>query len=175
MSVAIGLTLLALGIVVWLLDDRLWLLGAGAGALLVSGLASLLQLDGMVALIAIIGLALLLGIFGFMGKTFVGLLILIIGCVAGSGVTIGLLDILGLDSGLLVWALVGSLIGVGLFARSLTWASIIFAALVGSLLIVRGTIVGFMPNLAGVTGGLLVVGLAVAGIFYHARQNAARQ
>jgi len=178
MTLFTGLLLLALGIVVWLFGNRLWLLGAGAGALLGIGLARLLGMDVTLSFITVAGLAILLGVLGFMGKAFANIIALVVGFVAGGGITIGVLDVLGVSLGFLTWilALIGGLIGAGLFARFLDWGLILFAALVGSLLIVRGAIEGLTNlNLTGALGTVLVVGLTAVGIFYHARQRAPKK
>ncbi len=177
MTLFTGLLLLALGIVVWLFGNRLWLLGAGAGALLGIGLARLLGMDVTLSFITVAGLAILLGVLGFFGKAFAGIIALVVGFVAGGGITIGVLDVLGLNLGFLAWilALVGGLVGAGLFARFLDWGLILFAALVGSLLIVRGAMAGFFPQLVGALGSILVVVLTAVGIFYHARQRAVKK
>jgi hypothetical protein len=82
-------------------------------------------------------------------------------------------DILGLDLGVLAWilALAGGLVGAVLFWRFLDWALIIFASLLGSMLIVRGAL-SLFPSLTGALGTLIVVVLTAAGIFYHYRKNA---
>ncbi|HTP10318.1 MAG TPA: hypothetical protein VMP08_18825, partial [Anaerolineae bacterium] len=64
-----GLILLVLGIFVWLFGNRMWLLGAGAGALLGYGLLRLFPsiTDGTLGLLIVIGMAILFGVLGFIG------------------------------------------------------------------------------------------------------------
>ncbi len=175
MLVATGLTLLVLGVFVWLYGDRLWLLGAGAGALLGIGLLNHLPrlADGTMGFVLIAGLAILLGVLGLLGKAFGGLIVMIIGFVAGGGLTIGLLDTLGENMGFLTWllALVGAVLGAALCVRFFDWSLIILASLVGSMLLVRGVMVAFLPMLAGTLGGLIVLALTVLGILYHYRRR----
>ena len=173
MTLFTGLLLLALGVVVWLFGNRMWLLGAGAGALLGIGLVNLLNISGAtLILIIVVGLAILLGVLGFIGKGFAAILAMIIGFIAGGAVTLGFLDIFGASTGFLAWilALIGGVIGAVIFRRFLNWALIIFASLLGSMLIVRGVMAGIFPQLVGAFGTLLVVVLTAAGIFYHYRQ-----
>ena len=173
MTLFTGLLLLALGVVVWLFGNRMWLLGAGAGALLGIGLVNLLHINGdALVLIIVAGLAILLGVLGFIGKAFAKILAMIIGFIAGGAVVLGALDLFSVDSTFLAWilALVGGVVGALLFARFLNWALIIFASLLGSMLIVRGVIAAIFPQLVGVFGTLIIVVLTALGIFYHYRQ-----
>jgi hypothetical protein len=175
MLVATGLALLVLGVFVWLYGDRFWLLGAGAGALLGIGLLTHLPrlADGLTGFVLVAGLALLLGILGLLGKAFGGLIVLIIGFVAGGGLTLGLMDTLGADMGFLTWllALTGAVLGAALCVRFYDWSLIILASWVGSALIVRGIMVALLPSLAGPMGGLIVLALTVLGILYHYRRH----
>ena len=50
------------------------------------------------------------------------------------------------------------------------WGLIIFASLLGSLLIVR-PLVEWFPSVAGTLGTLLILALTVGGIFYHYRKS----
>ena len=175
MTLWTGLILLALGVFVWLFGNRMWLLGAGAGALLGMGLIRLLSIDpsGALALIMVAGLAILFGVLGFIGKAFAGLLAMIIGFIAGGGITLAVLEVLGMNAGLIAWilALIGGVVGALIFARFLNWALIIFASLLGSTLIVRGVMAALMPQLVGALGGVIILVLTGAGIFYHYRKN----
>ena len=67
-----GLTLLVLGVIVWLFGDRLWLMAAGAGALLGIGLLRFFpgMADGFTGFLVVVGLAVALGVLGFIGKAF---------------------------------------------------------------------------------------------------------
>jgi len=169
-----GLILLALGVLVWLFGNRMWLLGAGAGALLGYGLLRLFpgMADGTLGLLIVIGMAILFGVLGFIGKAFAKIIAMVIGFVVGGGLALGFLDMLG-SLGFIDWilALVAAVIVALIFARFLDWGLIIFAALLGSMLIVRGVMVAFPTLLAGTIGTLVVVVLTAVGIFYHYRQN----
>ena len=68
-------------------------------------------------------------------------------------------------------ALVGGLIGAVLFNRFIDWGLIIFASLLGSMLLVNGAMQALLPSLSGTYGSLVIVVLTVLGIFYHARQR----
>jgi hypothetical protein len=173
MTLFTGLLLLALGVVVWLFGNRMWLLGAGAGALLGIGLVNLLNIsgDGLI-LIIVVGLAIALGVLGFIGKGFAAILAMIIGFIAGGAVTLAFLDLFSASGGFMAWilALIGGVVGALIFARFLDWALIIFASLLGSMLIVRGVMASIFPQIVGVFGTLIVVVLTGLGIFYHYRQ-----
>jgi hypothetical protein len=170
-----GLTLLVLGVVVWLYGNRLWLLGAGAGALLGIGLLRLFpgMADGVGGFLLVVGLAIAVGVLGFLGKAFSKMIALIVGFIAGGGIALGLIDSLGLSLGFWNWilALIAGGIGALLFARFLDWGLIIFAALVGSALIVRG-VGGLLPSLTGALGGVAILALTALGIYYHYRKQA---
>ncbi len=175
MLLATGLILLALGVLVWLFGNRMWLLGAGAGALLGYGLLRLFPgtADGTVGLLIVIGMMVLFGVLGFIGKAFAKIIAMIIGFVIGGGLALGIIDMLGLNLGILDWllALVVAVVVALIFARFLDWGLIIFAALVGSMLVVRGATVAFPTLLTGTLGTLIVIVLTAVGIFYHYRQN----
>ena len=169
-----GLILLVLGVFVWLFGNRMWLLGAGAGALLAFGLLGLFpgMATGTLGLLIVIGAAILFGVLGFIGKAFAKIIAWIIGFVIGGGVAFGFLDMLGI-SGFLAWilALVAAVVVALIFGRFLNWALIIFAALLGSMLIVRGFLIAFSQTQISTIGTLAVVVLTAVGIFYHYRQN----
>src|SRR5512143_3410509 len=96
-----GLILLALGVCVWLFGNRMWLLGAGAGALLGAGLLRLFPgaATGTVGVLIVIGMAILFGVLGFIGKAFAKIIAMIIGFVIGGGLALGFLDMLGMNLG----------------------------------------------------------------------------
>jgi hypothetical protein len=178
MALWTGLILLALGVAVWLFGDRrrrLWLLGAGAGALLGAGLLRLLPglADGVLGLLVVIGLAGVVGVLGLLGTAFTRIIILAIGFFIGGGLTLGILDALALSAGLFDWilALIGGVVAALVFVRFMPWAFIIFASLVGSMLIVRGATLALLPSLVGPLGTVLVVILTGLGIFYHYRRR----
>ncbi len=168
-----GVTLLALGIAVWLFGNRMWLLGAGAGALLGFALLRLFpgMADGWLGLVIVGGLAILLGVLAFFGKAFAGIIAMVIGFIAGDAIVLSILDTLALDLGLMGWilGLIGGVVGAILFRKFLNWGLIIFASLLGSLLIVRPLVMWF-PSMAGTLGTLLIVALTAGGIFYHFRK-----
>ncbi len=170
-----GLTLLVLGIVVWLFGNRMWLLGAGAGALLGIGLVRLFPSisSGWLGFLIVVGLAILLGVLGFIGKAFASIIAMVIGFIAGGAVVMGFLDVFSASLSLWTWilALVGGLIGAALFARFMDWGLIIFASLLGSMLVVRGAMAALLPSLAGTLGTVIILVLTGLGIFYHARQR----
>ena len=174
MSLWTGVILFALGIFVWLFGNRMWLLGAGAGALLGFGLLGLFPsiASGTLGLLIVIGLAILFGVLGFIGKAFAKIIAWIIGFVIGGGVALGFLSMLGVV-GFIDWilALIAAVVVALIFGRFLNWALIIFAALLGSMLIVRGALAAFPSLLDGTLGSLIVVALTAVGIYYHYRQN----
>ena len=169
-----GLILLGLGVLVWLFGNRMWLLGAGAGAVLGAGLLNLFNVaaGSTLGLLIVIGLAILFGVLGFIGKAFAKIIAMIIGFVIGGGLALGFLDMLG-SLGFIDWilALVAAVVVALIFARFLDWALIIFGALLGSMLIVRGFLLAFSQTQVSTIGSLLVVVLTAAGIFYHYRQS----
>ena len=174
LSLWTGLILLVLGVFVWLFGNRMWLLGAGAGALLAFGLLGLFpgMAAGTLGLLIVIGAAILFGVLGFIGKAFAKIIAWIIGFVVGGGVALGFLDMLGM-SGFVAWivALIAAAVVALIFGRFLNWALIIFAALLGSMLIVRGFLIAFSQTQVSTIGSLGVIVLAAVGIFYHYRQN----
>jgi hypothetical protein len=167
--------LLVLGIIVWLFGNRMWLLAAGAGALLGVALLRLLPglANGMLGFLLVVGLAIALGVLGFLGKAFTKMIALITGFIAGGAIALGLIDTLGLSLGFWDWilALIGAGIGALLFSRFLDWGLILFASLVGSVLIVRGALT-LLPSLSGALGGVAILALAALGIYYHYRKQA---
>lgn len=169
-----GLILLVLGVFVWLMGNRMWLLGAGAGALLAFGLLGIFpgMATGTLGLLIVIGMAVLFGVLGFIGKAFAKIIAWVIGFVIGGGIAFGFLDMLGM-SGFIAWilALIAAVVVALIFGRFLNWGLIIFAALLGSMLIVRGFVIAFSTNQVSTIGSLGVVALTAVGIFYHYRKN----
>jgi hypothetical protein len=170
-----GLTLLVLGIIVWLFGNRMWLLGAGAGALLGIALVRVFPslASGWGGFIIVVGLAILFGVLGFIGKAFASIIAMVIGFIAGGAVVMSFLDIFSASLSLWTWilALIGGLIGAGLFARFMDWGLIIFASLLGSMLVVRGAMAAWLPSLTGTIGTVIILALTGLGIYYHARQR----
>jgi hypothetical protein len=170
-----AIVLIALGIAVWLRGDRFWLLAAGVGALLGAGLEIRIpSLAGsFVGWLIVVGLATLLGVLGFIFRRFDRIAALVVGFIAGGAIGLGFLDALGADFGLWDWvfALVVA-VGAGLLLmRYREWGFIALGSLVGSLLIVRGLILWFLPGLVGPAGALVVLALTGLGVYYNYRQR----
>ncbi len=170
-----GLLLVLLGVAVLLRGDRLWLLAAGAGALLGAGLE--LRLPGLansfVGWLTIAGLAALLGVGGFLFRRFDRIVAFVIGFIAGGGLALGLLDALAIDLGFGDWilALIVAVVVAFLFMRYRAWGMIVLAGLVGALLVVRGLTLWILPALAGPIGTLLALALAALGIYINYRRR----
>jgi len=162
--------IIALGIFILAVGNRLTILGAGVGALLGIGILRLLpgNQDSLWWWILPVGLAVLFMIGAIIFKGFVSLVTLAIGAVAGGAIVLAALDLLGLNFGLIDWilALVGAVIGVILIQRYKEWAFIALAALVGALLTVRGLQM-FVPLVQGFFGTLLTFVLAGISFAYH--------
>ena len=108
MLLVTGLILLGLGIAVWLYGNRMWLLGAGAGALLGMALLNLIPVlaTGGLDLLIVGGLAILFGVLGFVGKAFAKLIAMVIGFIAGGAIVLGFLGLFGVTTvGFWVWIL----------------------------------------------------------------------
>lgn len=175
MTIETGLVLLVLGIAVLLFGNRLWMLGAGAGALLGYALTEFFPelFGGTLQLVAIAGLAVALAVLALFGKAFLSLIAMGVGFVVGGGLTLSVLGAFGMTTSWLVWvaAVVVGVIVAGLFGRFLDWSLVIFASLLGALLIARGA-ASFFPDLVteAVSTGIIVV-LTGLGIFYHYRRG----
>jgi hypothetical protein len=161
--IVLGLMLLGFG-------KRMWLFGAGVGA--VVGLAILGFLpgaqDNWFGLIVVLGLAILFAIGSGIAKGLIGLITLALGALAGGAIVLLLLDMFGLDWGLVNWllALVGAVIGAGILSRFKDWAIIILAAIVGALLCVEGLQL-LIPSLNGFIASLITVILVVVSVVYQ--------
>jgi hypothetical protein len=170
-----GLTLLILGVIVWFFGNRLWLMGAGAGALLGVVLLNWFPFlaEGFLGFLVVAGLAVALGVLAFIGKAFTKIIALVIGFVAGGAIVMAFLETLGVSMGAIDWfmALIGGAVGAFLFARFFDWALIILASLLGSVLVVRGAMASVLPALEGPVGGVLVLVLTGLGIWYHYRRH----
>jgi hypothetical protein len=175
MLLVTGLMLFVLGIVVWLYGNRMWLLGAGAGALLGFGLGNLLNISptGWLGFIIVVGMAILFGVLGFIGKAFSKIIAMVIGFIAGGGLVIAFMNLLGMSVNIWSWilAVVGGGIGAVLLARFIDWGLIIFASLIGSMLMVRGVAQAFQSSMVGSLQSVLVLVMTGVGIFYHARRH----
>lgn len=162
--------LIALGVVVLAFGSRLAVLGAAVGAILGVALLRLLPGDQGIwlTLLIPIGLAVLFFLGAGLAKGVVGLLTLVLGVVAGAAVTLSVLDLFNLSSGLLDWVLVvaGGCVGAVLVNSFKEWAVIILAGLVGATLTMRGISV-LLPGLDGLLASSLALLLAAAGIAYQ--------
>jgi len=98
---------------------------------------------------------------------------MVIGFIAGGAVVIAFLGLFGVGSTFWMWiaAIVGGLVGAGLFSRFLDLGLIIMASLLGSMLVVRGALTAFNLSLLGTYSTLIVVVLTVVGIIYHNRRK----
>jgi hypothetical protein len=170
----VALTMLALGVFVWLFGNRMWLLGAGAGALLGFALLNWVPSlnTGWLGFFIVAGLAVLFGVLGFIGKAFTKLIAMVVGFIGAGALAVAFMGMLNLDLGLFTWlvALVAGLVGAMVLSRFINWGLIIFASLFGSMLVVRGAM-PFLSFLTGTIGSIVVVVLTILGIFYHARKN----
>jgi len=93
---------------------------------------------------------------------------LALGALAGGAIVLLLLDMFGLDWGLVNWllALVGAVIGAGILSRFKDWAIIILAAIVGALLCVEGLQL-LIPSLNDFIASLITVVLVVVSVVYQ--------
>jgi len=165
-----AILIIALGIFILVVGNRLTILGAGVGALLGIGLLRLIpgNQDSLWWCILPVGLAVLFMIGAVIFKGFISLITLAIGAVAGGAIVLAVLDLLGINLGLVDWilALVGAVIGVILIQRYKKWAFIALAALVGALLTVRGLQM-LVPLMQGLFGTLITLVLAGVSFAYH--------
>jgi hypothetical protein len=170
-----GLVLLVLGLVVWFYGNRMWLLGAGAGALLGFGLLNLLNISSTswLGFFIVAGMAILFGVLGFIGKAFTKIIAMVIGFIAGGGLVIAFMNLLGMSVSFWSWilALLGGAIGAILLSRFIDWGLIIFASLIGSMLMVRGLAATFQSTMVGTLQSVLALVMTGLGIFYHARKR----
>jgi len=168
--VVFALIVIVLGLMLLGFGKRMWLFGAGVGA--VVGLALLRFLpgaqDGWLGFLVVFGLAILFAVGSGIAKGFIGLITLALGALAGGAIVLLVLDLFGLDWGLVNWllALVGAVIGAGVMSKFKDWAIIILAAVVGALLCTRGLQL-LIPSLDGVIVSLITVVLAGASILYQ--------
>jgi hypothetical protein len=174
MTPGIAIVVIVLGLVVLLFGRRVWLLAAGAGALLGIGFLQFLPdiQDGIWAVLLVFGLALAGGILGFVVKGLSHLVVMILGFIAGGGLVLAGLGALGLDLGLMAFAIaaLGGLIAAVLANRFFDWAVLVLAGLVGAALTMRGLQL-LVPSLVGWIALLIGVALAVLGIWFQARRK----
>jgi hypothetical protein len=168
--VVFALIIIVLGLMLLGFGKRMWIFGAGVGA--VVGLALLRFLpgaqDGWLGFLVVFGLAILFAVGSGIAKGFIGLITLALGALAGGAIVLVVLDLFGLDWGLVNWllALVGAVIGAGVMSRFKDWAIIILAALVGALLCTHGLQL-LIPSLDGLIASLITVILVGASVAYQ--------
>jgi hypothetical protein len=169
MTVA-AIVVIVLGLVLLGFGKRMWLFGAGVGA--VVGLALLNFLPGVqggwFGFLLVFGLAILFAVGSGIAKGFIGLITLAFGALAGGAIVLMLLNLFRLDLGLVGWllALVGAVIGAAVMSRFKDWAIIILAAIVGALICTSGLQM-LIPSLDGVIASLITVVLAVVSVVYQ--------
>jgi hypothetical protein len=127
---------------------------------------------GWAGFFIVVGCAVALGVLGFIGKAFTKIIAMVIGFIAGGAVVFSFIGLLSSTVSFWTWiaALVGGLIGAVLFNRFVDWGLIIFASLLGSMLLVNGAMKALLPSLNGTYGSVIIVVLTVLGILYHARK-----
>ncbi len=164
-----------LGAVVLFLGNRLAVLGAAVGALLGIGLLYLLPSgeSNFWLQFAFVGLLAVLGfIFAGVAKGIIGIVISVIGAVAGFAIVLSFFGLFMDSYSWWVWllAVVGAFAGWMLIRRfrkgDKDWGMIILAALVGSLLLTRGLTAWFPSILQGFLGTLLFLVLAGGDIAF---------
>lgn len=169
----IALFLMIAGALVLLWGRRTFLLTAGIGALFGVGFFNFLpgQQDGILALLVVFGLSIAGGITGFFIKSLGKLVGMGIGFLAGGAITLGMLDILGVNMGItqFLLALVGAVIGLVLVNRFFDWAILLLAAMIGALLVTNGLEL-FTGLFSGVIGTLIWIALTVVGFINLSRK-----
>ena len=165
-----SILLIAIGIAVLVVGKRLAVLGAAVGALL--GVALLRWIPGSSGPLIAFGVPIGLAVLGFFAAGFakgiVNIVLIVLGALAGVAITLAVLDLFGINTGLFDWllALVGGVIGIVVVMRFKDWALIVLAGLIGGLLVTCG-LADWLPFLAGAAGTLLVLVLAGASIAYQ--------
>jgi len=167
--------LIVLGIALLFFGKRLWLLGAGIGALLGVGLVRLIPGlgSGWLGVLIILGLAVTVGVLAIIFKASTHLIAYGLGFLAGGAITIAIVDMFSLSSG--VWSFLlavgGGLIGAVLANRFFDWVILIFAGLIGALLVMRGLDLLVSGGLSDTLTSLGVLVLAGLSIFYQWRKK----
>ena len=166
----ISIVFILLGLFVLAYGKRLAILGAGVGALL--GIAIVRILPGEPGIwlwfLVPVGLAILFAFGGGIAKGLISIVTLALGALAGGAIVLALLDMFGLDWGVVNWllALVGAVIGASVLSRFKDWGVIFLAALVGSLLATRGLQLLF-PSINEAIASLIGLVLLGFGIVYQ--------
>jgi hypothetical protein len=166
-----AIVIILLGLMVLGFGNRLVLFGAGVGALLGVGILRILPgaQESWLWLILPVGLAILFALGSGIAKGLITLISLALGALAGGAIVLAVLDLFGIDLGVVNWilALVGAVIGAGIMNRFKDWGIPILAALVGSLLCVRGLQILF-PSVQGWLASLIGLVLFGGALAYHA-------
>ena len=174
----LALLLIGAGVAVLLFGTRLFVLGAGVGALLGVGLLRLLPgAQGVfISLLVPVGLAIVCAMGTAFIRVVVDMLMLALGALAGAAIALALLDLFGISFGVLDWLfiLAFAIVGLIIAGRFKGWAIIVIAAVVGALLTMRGLQM-LLPSLQGSIATLLALILAGGGIAYHGGWLARRQ
>jgi hypothetical protein len=165
---------IAVGVAVLALGKRLAVMGAAVGLLLGVGLLALFP--GISGPWITFGIPIALALVGFFGAAFakglIDIVILVLGALAGAAIVLGVLDLFGVDAGLMRWllAVVGGVIGLVVIRRARRggkdWGILILAGLVGALLVTRG-LTQLLPSLQGAIGTLIVIVLAGLSIVFQ--------
>ncbi len=168
---AFAIAIIIFGFCVLWFGKRLVILGAGVGALL--GIAILRILPGSqeswLWLILPVGLAIFFALGSGIAKGLISLISLALGALAGGAIVLAVLDLFGLDMGLVNWvlALIGAVIGAAIMNRFKDWGILILAAFVGALLSVRGLQM-LVPAVQGWLASLIGLVLFGGALAYHA-------
>ena len=171
MNVMFPVLIIAIGIAVLVFGKRLAVMGAAVGALLGVGLLRLLNIPVTDVFLTLLipGLLAVIGFFvaGF-AKGIINIVLLVLGALAGAAIVLAFFDLFNVGSSLLVisLAVVGGVVGLIMVRRYHDWALIIFAGLIGGLLVTRG-LSAWLPFLQGAAGTLLVIVLAGGSIVYE--------
>jgi hypothetical protein len=174
MSLWLALLIIAFGVAVLLQGNRLWLLGAGAGALLgvilVSWFPSLQTV--WLSLLTVVGLALAGGLLVRIGKGLANLVATLLGFFAGGALVLYVLDAFSIDVGGWEFVIAGAvgLLGAFLANKFFDWTIAIVAGLVGAFLVVRG-IEFWVGDLNKTVELVLILGLAAFGLFFQMRKR----
>ncbi len=168
-SIGIGVALIFLG-------KNLRMFAAAVGLLL--GLQLVALFNGGLLLGLLVGGMLAVGgiILLRLGKTFIGLIVQLIGAAAGAAILLWLLSSIGLDLGLLgniIIAGVGAVGGFFLMARFYDLGLLILISLVGASLIVSG-VNYFIPLGDGITT-VATIAITVVGVILLQRKPSGKK
>jgi hypothetical protein len=164
-----ALVSIAIGVAVLLYGRRINWFAAAAGFLI--GLGLMHALFPASTLLTALLVAIALGVGGFILGTFgtgiMRLLFRIMGALAGAAITLWLLRLFGLDTGVLGLAglVVGGLIGFVLIQRYFELGVIVLTSLLGASLIVGG--VNTVVPLGNVIATAATLGVAVLGFLFQ--------